>query len=74
MNALWDSPQDISIFNCPDKTENCDPLDDVYPIDSDLVGEMYKLVIEFLTIKSPQDNVNDSRSPEDYRALDPNEA
>ena len=72
VNGLWDSPEDIATFNCPDK-QNCNPLEDLYPIDSDLVAEMYKLVIEYLSIKSPQDNENDSRAPEDYRAIGPNE-
>lgn len=72
VNGLWDSPEEISNFNCPNK-QDCNNLTETYPIDSDLVSEMYKIVIQYLSIQSPQDNENDSRTPEDYRKLDPNE-
>lgn len=74
INGLWASPEDITTLNCPSSDSPCSAYDDVYPIDSDLVAPMYKLVLEYLTIKSPQDNVNDSRAPEDLRKAEPNEA
>lgn len=46
-----------------------------FPIDSELVEIMYKMTLEDLTMsyKLPRDDKNDSRTPEQIQATDPNE-
>lgn len=58
LNALFDSPAEISDLNCPTSGDNCpDYLDTEFPIDPDLVDPMYRLAMTFLieSIKLPKD-------------------
>lgn len=74
VNGLWSSPEDISNYNCPNN-EPCFTDDSEYPIDSDLIVPMYKMVLDFMKVsyQFPEDNQSDSRAVENLNSKDPNE-
>lgn len=67
VNGLFNSPQEIHDLNCPSNNNNCpDFMDEVFPIDSDLVDDMYKITIENLmrSLSIPQDVENNRKDVE----------
>jgi hypothetical protein len=63
-NGLYNDPQQVALINCQSSAGNCPELfDEEFPMDSDLVDSMYKMVLEYL-MKSrmyPKDLENDAK-------------
>lgn len=63
INGLFDNPEEIHLINCPNTEETpCDYLTEEFPIESDLIERMYRLVIELLTVffSTAQDLTNNA--------------
>jgi hypothetical protein len=66
LNSLFDNPTEISALNCPENSEGTCPAwyDNEYPLDPDLVGPAYDMVLEtiYRTYNlPPQDTNNDAQ-------------
>lgn len=71
LNALFDNPDDIHQVNCANNVDgSCsDYMDEQFPIDSDLIDDMYKMSFEML-VKSrilPIDIENNAKDVETSR-------
>lgn len=67
LNGLFADPKEISDLNCSATNNNCPDLyEEEFPIDSDLVDAMYKLVLEYLYrgYTLPEDGENNARAVE----------
>lgn len=63
--GLFDDPSEISLINCSASAENnvdCDYLQEIFPIDVDLVEPMYKIVLDIFTklLNIQKDNENNA--------------
>ena len=60
VNALFQSPEEVSSANCATSSENCvDYLESEFPIDADLVSTLYSMTLQMLSIPTVQDKIND---------------
>lgn len=67
LNGLFADPKEISGLNCSNNYGDCPGFyEEEFPIDSDLVDAMYKLVLEYLRngYTLPEDDENNARSVE----------
>ena len=65
LNALFDKPDEIAQSNCATTGENCtDFMGEQFPIDSDLIDDMYRLTLDFL-VKSQQTTIDIENNAKD---------
>lgn len=72
LNALFDDPENVHELNCPNTGGTCeDYLQQEFPIDTDLISDMYKMTLMFLSesSKMPNDTENNSKDVELTRAV-----
>lgn len=73
LNALFDNPEEIYEYNCASTGDNNCPeyLDQVFPIDSDLIDAMYKMTIDMLLrmYSVPNDLENNAKNVQATQAI-----
>lgn len=64
LNGLFDDPTEVNTINCTStqSTLDCDYLQEIFPIDIDLVEPMYRIVLDIFTklLNIPKDTENNA--------------
>lgn len=62
VNALYQNPEEVITANCNTSSGECvDYLDSDFPIDADLVSDLYALTLQMLSVPNLQDQKNDGK-------------
>lgn len=67
LNGLFADPKEISDLNCAEANADCPGIyEEEFPLDSDLLDAMYKMVLEYLRngYALPEDNENNAKAVE----------